>query len=130
MLEVAHDPLDRVLHAVEAFEGLVDFYRAIEEETPETGILRCVHEVRLADRGDDPFGRRRIEHLVVARGQQPITQRHRLITLARIIPGENIEHIKRAHRARLLVRPTRPLHAYYVVALLGRDKTREPNARD
>ncbi len=50
VLEVAHDPLDRVLHAVEAFEGAIHLDRAIEEETAETRILCGIDQLGFADR--------------------------------------------------------------------------------
>ena len=42
VLEVAHDPLDRVFHAVEAFEDPIALDRAVEEQPAEARILRGV----------------------------------------------------------------------------------------
>ena len=97
MLEVADNTLDRVLHAEEPVEGAVNLDRAVEENAAETGILGGVDEFRFSDRCDHSFRGTRVQHAIVARGQQPVPQAHRLQALSRIISGEDVEHIKRAH---------------------------------
>jgi hypothetical protein len=97
MLEVAHDPFDRVFHAVEAFECLVAFDRAVEEDAPEPGILRGIDQFLFADGGDHALGRRRVEHLVVARCEEPIAQAHRFQLLARVVAVEQIEYVEITH---------------------------------
>ena len=103
MFEIAHDPLDRVFHAVEAFKGPIGFDGAIEEDAAQPRVLRGVHQFRLADGRHHAFGGRSVEHLVVARGQKPVTQAHRLETFACIVAGENVKDIKRAHQSHSLL---------------------------
>ena len=97
VLEVAHDPLDRVFHAVEAFERAIHLDRAVEEQAAEARVLRGVDQLGLADRGDHALGRRRVEHPVVARGKQPIAQGHGFESFPRIVAGEDVKDVERAH---------------------------------
>ena len=68
VLEVAHDPLDRVLHAEEAFERPIALDRPVKEDSGEARILRRVDQLLLADGRDHALGGGGIEHLVVAGG--------------------------------------------------------------
>ena len=65
----------------------------------EPRILRGVDQLRFADRRDHALGRRGVEHLVVARGEQPVAKAHRFEALARIVPRENVKDVKCAHHS-------------------------------
>ncbi len=99
MREVTHDPLDRIFHAVEAFEGFVELDGAVEEDAPEPAVLRGIHKFGFADRGHHALRRARIEHLVVARREQPVSQAHGFEALAGIVPRKDIEDVKCAHHS-------------------------------
>ena len=76
MAEEADDPLDRLLHAVELAEGGIHPDGAVHENAAEAGILRGVHHLRLADRGEQALGRGGVHHRVVAARFQIFGQRH------------------------------------------------------
>src|SRR5258706_375992 len=100
MFEIAHDALDRVFHAVEAFERLVALDRSIEEDSTEPGVLRGVEQLLLADGRDHPLRRRGVEQLVVARGKKPIAQAHGLQLFTRIVAAQQIKYVEVTHRSR------------------------------
>ncbi len=102
VLEVADDPLDRVFHAVEAFERAVALDRAVEEDPRQARVLRRVDQLLLADGRDHALGGRGVKHLVVARGQEPIPQAHGFQLFARIVAVEQVEDIEITHSLRLL----------------------------
>src|SRR5690348_13309411 len=94
MFEIADDALDRVFHAVEAIESLVALDGPVEENPAEPWILCGVDQLLFADGGDHALGWRGIEHLVVARGQQPVAQTHGFQLFARIIAVEQIKDVE------------------------------------
>ncbi len=57
MFEITDDPLDRVFHAVEAFEGFVALDSAIEEDSAEPRVLGRIEQLLLTDGGDHPLRR-------------------------------------------------------------------------
>ncbi len=100
MFEIADDPLDRVFHAVEAFERLVTLDRTIEEDSAEPRVLGCIEQLLFTYGGDHPLRRRGVKQLVVARGKQPITQTHGLQLFTRIVAVEQIEYVEVTHLSR------------------------------
>jgi hypothetical protein len=102
MLEIADNALDRVFHTVEAVERPVAFDCPVEENPPEPGVLGRIDELLLADGRDHPLRWRSVEHLVVARGQQPIAQTHGFQLLSRVVAVEQIEDVQVTHAFPLL----------------------------
>jgi hypothetical protein len=62
--EIADQPLDGVLHAVEVVERRVDLDGAVHEDAAEPGVLGGVDDLGLADRRNHPLGGRRACHRV------------------------------------------------------------------
>ena len=119
MLEVAHDPLDRVFHAVKAFEGAIGLDGAVEEDAAQPRVLRGVDQFRFADGRHHAFGRAGIEHLVVAGSEQPVPQAHGFEAFAGIVAREDVEDVKRAHEPNSLY----VLHALHVLDNRGPSPT-------
>ena len=76
MPEEADDTLDRLFHAVEFAEGRVCANGAIHKDPAEARILRGIHHLRLADRGEQTLGRGGIHHRVAAASFEIFGQRH------------------------------------------------------
>src|SRR5271166_670389 len=74
--EEADDPLDRLFHAVELGERRIDPDGTIHENAAETRVLGRIDHLRLADRREQTFRRRRVRHRVVAAQRQVLRQRH------------------------------------------------------
>ena len=74
--EEADDPLDRLLHAVEAGEGRIGADRPVHEDPAEARILGRVDDLRLADRGQQALGRVGVAHRVAAASFEIFRKRH------------------------------------------------------
>ena len=100
MLEIAHDPLDRLLHAEEAGQRGIELDRAVEENAAEARVFGGVDDDRLADRGDHPLGRGRRHARIVAATFEKVGHAHRLAPFARIGRGEETEDLRALARRR------------------------------
>ena len=98
VLEVAHDALDRVLHAEEPGHRRVELDRAVEEDPAEAGVLRRVDHDRLADRRDHPLRRRGHHARIVAAALEIVVEAHRLAPLARVGRGEHVADVRARRR--------------------------------
>ena len=76
MSKEGDDPLDRLFHAVKAFEGGIGSDRPVEEDPAEAGIPRRVYELRLTHRGKQSLRRIGIHQRIALAGLQVFRERH------------------------------------------------------
>src|SRR5260221_11313081 len=76
MAEIAHNPLDRLLNAVEIGEGWIDADRAVHEDATHPRVAAGVDDLRLADRGKHPFGGAGVSHWLTSATPQIVFKRH------------------------------------------------------
>ena len=93
MAEIADDPLDRVLHAVEIGEGRIDLDRAVDEDAAQPLVVAGIDQRRLADRRHHALRRRRIHGPVVAARQKILLEAHLLLRLAAVDFGKEVEDV-------------------------------------
>ena len=93
VLEIAHHPLDRLLHAEESGQRRVELDRAIEENAAEARVLCGVDDNRLADGGDHPLGGACRHARIVAATLEIVGQAHRLSPFAGIGRREEVEDV-------------------------------------
>ena len=82
MAEVADDPLDRLLHAVEIGEVWIDPDGPVHEDAAKTRIVARIDDFGLADRGQHPFGRARIGHRLARAAFEIVLDGHLRLFLA------------------------------------------------
>src|SRR6185437_308169 len=93
MAEISHDPLDRLLHAVEIGEGRIDADRAIHENATHPRVAAGVDDLRLADCSKHPFGSAGVSHRLAGATLQVILKRHLSLFLAVVQLREETEQI-------------------------------------
>ena len=94
MAEIADDPFDRLLHAVELGECRVPLDRAVHEDAAEPGVAARVEDLGLADRLHQAFGSACVQSRIVPASHQIGLQARLLVPLACIGRRECVEHIQ------------------------------------